>query len=103
MTFYNLPDTDVKIEYDKGTNMLRILNLPEHVYIAPLQYTGQNVGTVAINWKPCECCNRVEVASFPNGNHKMSCNYGEHFKNKITAPVSMLQKYPPNLQDEVDG
>jgi hypothetical protein len=45
--------------------------------------------------KDCRICGRVPDPAIVNDNHKMSCNYGERWQNKVTAPVEMLREFAP--------
>jgi hypothetical protein len=52
MTFYNLPDTDVKVEYDKNKKLLIISNLPEG-YSVTEGYNSEGeapIAAVALCW-----------------------------------------------------
>ncbi len=49
MTFYNLPETDVKIEFDTKAKVLRVLNLPEGYVLG--EWTDDQGNGVTITWK----------------------------------------------------
>lgn len=59
-------------------------------------FAGEGEETIPLHAKGiCRCCGMTMCLVAPNGGHKMSCSYGSRYQSKVTAPVTMLQRYGP--------